>query len=157
MLFRSRRLRRGTLGSSRCVLEPMESRTLLSAGDLDPSFADDGVVTLDNVNGIFYDAAVLPGGKILAVGSADGSPGNRDVYLARFNPNGTLDTTFGGGDGQVFADFGTSSDGAARVAVRSDGKFIVHGNVLARFNPSGTLDMSSVSYTHLTLPTILRV
>src|SRR6185503_20385253 len=46
----------------------------------------------------------------------------------------------GGGDGQVFADFGTSSDGAARVAVRSDGKFIVHGNVLARFNASGTLD-----------------
>ena len=66
--------------------------------------------------------------------------------LARYNPNGSLDTSFSG-DGKQTTDFG-GSDGAAGVALQGDGKIVAVGSTsagdgdfaLARYNPNGTLD-----------------
>ena len=47
--------------------------------------------------------AIQGDGKIVAVGHGDSSGG--DFALARYNPNGSLDTSFSG-DGKQTTDFG---------------------------------------------------
>ena len=110
-------------------------------GSLDTSFSGDGRQTADflgadRANGV----AIQANGKIVAVGE-----GGVGFALARYNPNGTLDTSFSG-DGRQTTDFG-ASDGAHGVAIQADGKIVAVGEgsvglTLARYNPNGTLDTS---------------
>jgi uncharacterized delta-60 repeat protein len=65
--------------------------------------------------------------------------------LARYNSNGTLDTTFGSG-GKAVTDFG-ADDRAFSVALQADGKIVAAGMTgadfaLARYNANGTLDLT---------------
>jgi uncharacterized delta-60 repeat protein len=121
-------------------LEAMEGRLLLSggtlhAGDLDPTFGTVGKVVTDfrgteNLDDGIQAIAVLPDGKILAAGySTDGASLSLDFALARYNPNGTLDTSFGTG-GKVTTDFGGSEnldDFGNALAILPDGKILVAG------------------------------
>ncbi len=69
--------------------------------------------------------------------------------LARYNPNGSLDTSFSG-DGKQITGFGAeTNDQANGVALQGDGKIVVAGSTssfggsdfaLARYNPNGSLD-----------------
>jgi uncharacterized delta-60 repeat protein len=71
--------------------------------------------------------------------------------VARYNTDGTLDATFGGG-GKQFAYFGSGDQNAYGVAIQADGKIVVAGTGLfnptpfdnrycvARFTSTGTLD-----------------
>jgi len=112
-------------------------------GDLDPSFSADGRVTTDLAGGDDrgFGVAIQADGKIVVAGSS-GSP--RDFALARYNPDGSLDTSFDV-DGRVTTDFGGDDSGAA-VAIQSDGKIVVAGTggpvdfALARYNADGSLD-----------------
>ena len=70
------------------------------------------------------------------------------MTLARYNPNGTLDTTFGG-DGIVTSPFAAGDfDEARALALQPDGKIVVVGRVgisnasfaVVRYNPDGSLD-----------------
>ena len=88
--------------------------------------------------------ALQADGKIVAVGVAAGG----DFALARYNPNGSLDTSFSG-DGKQTTDFG-GFDEANGVVLQRNGK-IVGGRAsqgprsdfaLARYNPNGSLDPS---------------
>ena len=90
-------------------------------------------------------------GKIVVVGFI-GDSGGGDFALARYNTNGSLDTSFSG-DGKQTTNFGGTDDGATGVAVQSDGKIVVVGGAsgagtggrdfaIARYNPNGTLDTS---------------
>ena len=63
-------------------------------------------------------------GKIVAVGDAAAPRG--DFALARYNPNGSLDTSFSG-DGKQTTDFG-GGDGANGVALQGDGKIVAVGS-----------------------------
>lgn len=111
-------------------------------GDLDPSFSADGRETTDLGPGPGQAQAVArqADGKIVTAGtSAD------DFALARYNPDGSLDTTFSD-DGKLTTDFG-SRDEANAVAVQNDGKIVAAGNAdesndfaLARYNADGSLD-----------------
>ena len=76
---------------------------------------------------------------------------NNDFALVRYNANGTLDTSFGGGDGKVTTPVGTSYDEGYSVALQPDGKIVVAGYsdnganydfALARYNSDGWLDTS---------------
>ena len=74
-------------------------------GSLDPTFDLDGYVTLD-----FNASAVIvqSDGKIVAAGTLyTGS--TPDFALARYNTNGSLDTTFNG-DGRVITSVGIGDD-----------------------------------------------
>ena len=114
-----------------------------SNGSPDTTFSGDGEQTTDfggadGANGVGLQAS----GKIVAVGFT----GN-DFALARYNPNGSLDTTFSG-DGRQTTDFG-GSDRANGVALKSTGRIIVAGGggasgdfAIARYNPTGSLDTS---------------
>ncbi len=47
--------------------------------------------------------------------------------LARYNPNGTLDRTFGG-DGKVFTNVRNGYDDALAVAIQANGKVVTAGS-----------------------------
>jgi uncharacterized delta-60 repeat protein len=123
------------------------------AGDLDPSFAVDGAAVTDFAGtDVADDVAIQPDGHIVVVGtSIPGGIGSGDFAVARYRPDGTLDTSLGG-DGKLTTDFG-SEDRAAAVVIQSDGKILVVGGTnmfntgtdagrfaLVRYNPDGTLD-----------------
>jgi uncharacterized delta-60 repeat protein len=83
-------------------------------------------------------------GKIVAAGDAFSvASGHTEFALARYLPNGTLDTTFSG-DGRVTTDFGGSSTVFA-VTLQPDAKIVAAGFAfsvfaLARYVPNGELD-----------------
>ena len=111
-------------------------------------FGTSGIVTTD-VSGAddkAFAAAIQPDGKILLAGYATNA--DTDFAVARYNSNGTLDTTFGSG-GMVTTDFGAGNDVAQGIVVQMDGKIVVAGSAgdgaggnfaLARYNTKGTLD-----------------
>jgi uncharacterized delta-60 repeat protein len=115
-------------------------------GSLDPTFGLDGVVKtpLGDAYAGAYAAAIQPDGKIVVAGSTE-------FYfaLARYNPNGSLDPTFGMG-GTVTTAVGGPRDRATAVALQPDGKLVVAGRAgdyeaavfaVARYKPDGSLDM----------------
>jgi uncharacterized delta-60 repeat protein len=115
-------------------------------GTLDASFGRGGRVTTDLSGGLgdgIRAMAILPEGKILAVGAA-----GANVALARYQPDGSLDSSFGR-DGKEVVGIGNAGHAFA-VAVLGDGQFLVAGNatnaqtqsdfMLARFNADGSLD-----------------
>jgi uncharacterized delta-60 repeat protein len=111
------------------------------AGDLDPSFSGDGKLVTDFDVGGASGVALQSDGKLVVVGDSGG-----DFALARYDPDGLLDSTFAG-DGTLTTDFGRDFEGASDVALRSDGKIVVVGGggpgddfALARYNPDGSLD-----------------
>ena len=92
-----------------------------------------------------------PGGKIVLAGYANaGQSGDNDFLLVRFNPDGTLDPTFGGlGTGYALTDFGGGRDDRASSIIRSynGDRLIVGGSsdggfALARYTNDGILDSS---------------
>src|SRR2546423_5332664 len=68
-------------------------------GDLDSTFGTAGQVMTDfnNSTDIAYAVAVQTDGKLVVVGTTytDNDYSNEDFAVARYNTNGTLDTSFG--------------------------------------------------------------
>jgi uncharacterized delta-60 repeat protein len=122
----------------------------LPDGKPDAAFDGDGIVTTDfsGRGDIANAVAVQPDGKIVVAGFATSASGiGSDFALARYNPDGTLDTSFDGG-GIVTTDFGALSDDDARaLVIQPDGRILVVGTAgediaLARYTPDGKLDTS---------------
>lgn len=114
-------------------------------GSLDPTFGTSGKVTTDFPGGGDANAlAVQADGKLVAAGVTGG-----DFALVRYNPDGSLDTSFGTG-GTVTTDFAGNVDIANALIVQADGKLVAAGSTeffavdfaVARYNPDGTLDAS---------------
>jgi len=118
-------------------------------GSLDTTFGTGGIVTTSI--GIGDSEALALGigsdGRILAAGkSPDGS--NYDFALARYNTDGSLDTTFGTG-GIVTTPVGSGRDYANGLGIGSDGRILAAGKsfngsnydfALVRYNTNGSLD-----------------
>jgi uncharacterized delta-60 repeat protein len=124
-------------------------------GNLDTTFGTNGKVTTSNVGYDLNSSAtdfglamtIQPDDKVIVVGTSQDN-----FAMARYNPNGSLDTTFSY-DGKVDTDFGTI-DSAYAVAVDAMGKIYVAGTgacsscdptetkdfALARYNSDGSLD-----------------
>src|SRR5688500_20096842 len=122
---RSRRRRHGHAFDTRASAQPLERRVLMAAGDLDTTFGGgDGIVVNDFLGRADAAGGVAPlaGGRFVVAGTSGG-----DVALARYNANGSLDTTFavGGADGNgvVITDFG-GDESVRGVALQPDGKII---------------------------------
>ncbi len=131
----------------------VEARTGIAAGDgdLDSTFGSGGKVVTDffgRSNGAAA-IAVQSDGKIVVAGGALTALGPGDFAVARYNPDGSLDTSFGSG-GRVTTDFAGRSDNGVAVAVQPDGKILVAGAAdmavtqfdfaLVRYNADGSLD-----------------
>jgi uncharacterized delta-60 repeat protein len=123
-----------------------------SDGSVDPTFGNGGTVTtnINNDNDRAYALARQSDGKIVAAGKrgiqfypSDQRKGN--VALVRYNPDGSLDATFGNG-GIVVNDFGQGLESyALEVIIQPDGRIIIAGEssyefLVARYNSNGTLD-----------------
>lgn len=125
-------------------------------GGLDDSFDDDGKLTLDMGGGDYAtDIAVQPNGRIVVVGGRY-ALGVSKVAVARFNPDGTLDTnnddTPGGfsGNGTHIVNFaGHDVQDAYGVALTNSGKVVLAATIIdgvsgdagvARLNADGTPD-----------------
>jgi|GEM_PF-1978703 len=107
-------------------------------GNLDTTFGGTGVVITDFGNNEQVDGLVVQAdGRILVAGKTSNLDSS-DVLLARYNNDGSLDTSFGT-SGRVITDFGNSVDSAAGMIQQSDGKALVIGSsgenaILARFD-----------------------
>ena len=128
-------------------------------GDADPGFGGDGKV-LTNVGtapgtgsvelGGIAAVAVQADGKLVVAGGRGTVPGDSDFALARYNPNGSLDPTFGE-DGFVHTNLGRDST-ANDIALQPDGRIVAAGTVgdtlvsddfaLVRYQADGSLDPS---------------
>jgi len=122
-------------------------------GDLDPTFGSGGF-TLTGVTTASFQLPTRPvvqaDGKILLCSALNsGGSSGQDFFIARFNANGTLDTSFNF-DGKVTVDFDGGNDFCNAIALQSDGKIVVAGSTdnlvgntdfaIARLNADGTLD-----------------
>ena len=120
-------------------------------GSLDTSFSGDGKLMTDFGSGadVGYDVIVQPDGKILVSGfNANGA--NNDFAIARYNADGSLDTSFSG-DGMLSTAIGSGEDIGQSIALQPDGKILVSGQshngvdkdiALVRYNADGTLDLT---------------
>jgi uncharacterized delta-60 repeat protein len=123
-------------------------------GSLDTSFNGTGKVTTNfggDGNAEGQSVAVQTDGKIVVVGYATAG-GVEKFALARYNANGTLDTSFGG-TGRVITAVATGGSNATGVALQKDGKIVVAGYAVnnsgrnydfacVRYNTDGNLDQS---------------
>src|SRR4051812_10085273 len=122
-------------------VESLERRWMLASPETDVTFGEGGVARVDDPLG--DEVALveeLPDGKFLAIGNSFGKYG----LVARFNADGTADTSFDG-DGKLT----TPADGGPffHGAIAPDKKIVLMsdtGNqaVFFRFNPDGTFDNS---------------
>src|SRR5665213_1706790 len=126
--------------------ERLESRVVLSAGTLDPTFGTDGVASGELFSPLTVNALAVQNGKIIVASSPTlnyNTVASSSLGLARFNANGSLDPTFGT-DGAEEPPFGGSQGGLpAAAAVEPDGKIVVvglSGFLVARYLPDGAVD-----------------
>jgi uncharacterized delta-60 repeat protein len=136
------------------VLPPAQA----AAGDLDPTFGNGGKVITDFFNSEDECSAMViqPDGKIVVAGTVVLSSFENEFALARYNPDGSLDPTFGNGGKVTTAFLNRFSERSGRVhalALQPDGKILAVGEArvgefisihiaLARYNTDGSLDQN---------------
>ena len=133
-------------------------KRLNTNGSLDTSFNGTGTITTDFNNSIDqgYRVAIQSDGKIVLSGVS-----NNDFALARYNTNGTLDTTFGSGGKVTTPINGPGNigiDQAYSLKIQPDGKLLLAGTsdndfALVRYNTDGSVD-TSFGAVHNTLDSI---
>jgi uncharacterized delta-60 repeat protein len=133
-----------------------QSSAWAADGDLDTSFDTDGkrTASFGASDDVGRAVAIQSDGKIVMAGYS-----GSDFAVARFNTDGSLDTTFSG-DGLQTTDFNSRTDIAFGVAIQNDGKIVVVGFsnsvstgndfAVARYNTDGTLDTTFDSDGKLT-------
>lgn len=124
---------------------------LFADGSLDPNYATIG---LSGGAKLALDLCLQPDGKLLVGGGFTSANGTFRRNLARFEANGSLDTTF-----DANATLNTSATIQA-IALQPDGKILVGGNfnlgnfntgqLLLRLNSDGSLDSSFSAPLNLT-------
>jgi uncharacterized delta-60 repeat protein len=107
---------------------------LTASGNLDPSFSGKSTVAADFGSAALASAVALQAnGKIVLAGD-DG----KDFAVARFQPGGTLDTTFGPG-GKRTVSFPNATTTGTAMALQPDGKVVVVGYIGAGTAASGAV------------------
>lgn len=128
-------------------------------GSLDLSFGSGGTTTIDvsslefgSHTNDFANALAIDSSERIIIAGVTGTPSDlNDMAIVRLEPNGPLDTTFGG-NGIVTTNFGLNrNESAMAVAIQSDGKIVAAGYhykgaynnfAIARFNNDGSPDIS---------------
>lgn len=124
-------------------------------GRLDPTFGNGGkvVAALDSGGDALSAVALQADGKIVVAGSLIHNNEKAAFLVARFNSDGSRDSTFGK-NGRVVTTFGDSSAGGNDLVLQADGRIVVVGVsgagsaselndfALARYNSNGSPDVS---------------
>jgi uncharacterized delta-60 repeat protein len=118
-------------------------------GTLDDTFGIGGKVltNISNINNedIAFAVAIQIDGRVVVGGFAFNGSEGPDFALARYNTDGSLDTTFGAG-GKVVTPLG-GDDKVLGLVIQPDGKIVAAGHAstdfaLVRYNTDGSLDRS---------------
>jgi uncharacterized delta-60 repeat protein len=124
---------------------------LLDDGSRDPAFGTNGIAQVDFFGDTdrAKDIVVQTDGKLVVSGYAGTPNGTRDIAVARFNADGTLDQEFGEG-GKATTEIQGSQEDARSMVLQPDGKLVLGGSItdsvgisrqmLIRLNADGTLD-----------------
>jgi uncharacterized delta-60 repeat protein len=125
---------------------------LAAPGELDTTFGGTGMVTTDfGKEALPLAVAIDSAGGIVAAGRIKAGRRNFDFSLAKYKPNGKLDTSFGG-TGMVTTAFSSADDQVFDVASQIDGKVVAAGYTavnrkgtkfgwgIARYLTDGSLD-----------------
>jgi uncharacterized delta-60 repeat protein len=128
---------------------------LTADGALDPTFGFGGTYVLSSEGGsVFgYELKLQPDGKIVVCGGYSQTPSNTDFMVIRLMPDGTLDLSFGGGDGVALIPVGEGEDYAYDLEVLEDGRLLLAGTsamangmydqgIMMRLLSDGSLDPS---------------
>lgn len=117
-----------------------------SGGVLDPSFGGTGKVHTDVNDGFPYDVALQSDNKLVALGVHGNLTGLMfNVVLVRYQPDGSLDPTFGY-NGISETNYGYISNSAGDIRFQADGQIVVSGGtsgngrvsaVVARYQANG--------------------
>jgi len=126
-------------------------------GSVDTSFGTSGrtTTTFSGNSSVAYALVIQPDGKLVAVGEARVLSGTYSglsrVALVRYNPDGTLDTSFGTNGLVLTANLNNDSASAFDIIIQPDGKLVAAGSAsmngatagdyaLFRYYPDGSLD-----------------
>jgi uncharacterized delta-60 repeat protein len=114
----------------------------LPDGSLDPGFGTSGIVS-GATPGRLYAVAVQPDGRLVVAGGRDipdGTVDFSDLVVARFEPDGTLDTSFGD-RGVVVADVDGVTNTLRELAILPDGRILSSGESVGSFEGSERTDL----------------
>jgi len=121
-------------------------------GTLDNSFGNNGIVitpsfSSSSIDDIASRIVLQRDGKLVVIGTTFSNSGS-NFAIARYNTNGTLDTSFGVAGQVIVPHFSTNSkDIGNSIGIDSNGNIIVSGDsngvfALAKYLPNGTLNSS---------------
>jgi uncharacterized delta-60 repeat protein len=120
----------------------------LTSGAIDSSFGNDGLVfTQIGTGSGATDMVVQLDGKIVVSGTSQ-VDGNEQIGVARYNSNGSLDSSFGSG-GKVLIESPGATGFSNLISLQADGKIVIGGSILGsgnkdilvvRMNANGSLD-----------------
>ena len=129
------------------ILAAASTMALAQAGQLDPTFATNGIFS-DAINGGgFATAVALQSNGQIVVGGQVGGQSGAEGGVIRLNTNGTLDTTFGT-KGVVTIQFADIEGVVTGMAIQSNGQILVvgtglgSGGSIVRLNTNGLIDTS---------------
>ena len=142
-----------------------------ASGTLDASFGTGGKVStpVGSLHDWATDLVLQPDGKIVVMGLI-AENGNGSTYkfgIVRYNPDGSLDNTFGSG-GKVITALDTAYGQYSQpnsMLLQPDGKIVIVGtrdaspsyySILVRYNPDGSLDSGFGSNGLVIHPTLQR-
>lgn len=131
---------------------------LYDNGSLDTTFGGQGWIARNNIAGggdedTAFDMTIDDDGRILVTGYSQGASGNRDMFIVRYNPDGTPDNSFGSAGAVVHGNAagGNNTDGGQGIVVDAAGRILATGfstgtsgenyMVVWRYTPFGVLDM----------------
>jgi uncharacterized delta-60 repeat protein len=104
----------------------------LPDGTLDASFGTSGVAALNQLNGqpvAGRAVSKMPNGQLLALGETQGA--TPSLFLARFNTNGALDTSFGTSGTVNLGPL--SANNFTEMTLQADGKVLLAGSINGDF------------------------
>ncbi|MBC8098836.1 MAG: hypothetical protein H7Y11_05300, partial [Armatimonadetes bacterium] len=137
------------------AVEPLNRRRIVvarltSGGGIDGTFGGDGVVTTIIETGAApsstaYAVLVDAQGRVIIGGSSSNETTEQNLTLVRYQPDGTLDSSFGQNGIVLSALDVVGPNTVYGLALDANGRLLVTGNagaalLVARYLPNGTLD-----------------
>jgi uncharacterized delta-60 repeat protein len=119
-------------------------------GTLDPTFGGTGIVSTDTGQvDVLSDLTLQADGKIIVCGTI-WNTNSKDILLMRFNPDGSLDTSFGT-NGMSVTNIGANNDEGRKIVRQPDGRIIISGSsgdniLLARYDAGAPAATSTLAF-----------
>ncbi|HTL31128.1 MAG TPA: delta-60 repeat domain-containing protein, partial [Tepidisphaeraceae bacterium] len=118
------------------LIERLEPRQLLSAGDLDTTFQTTGLYINPTLNGGVHDIAITPDGSFYA------AVGTGTMAVQKYSSTGQLQSTFTASKVTIG---GYVNWGAATVALQDDGKILLAGASFADSTHDGSASIARLT------------